>query len=142
MGMLVKAIEILQQYWEQIKRLWVYIGYCADNDIRTPVCRDFWMWTAYVSLGLGVLIVVIIAKKILREQLEYYRNRKRLEARNIVADAETIEEAKWKGEDSSDVELSQEELAERMRAAMKILARQASPAPPVPAPPDRDNGVR
>lgn len=120
--MLMKAIEILQQYWAQIKRLWIYVGYCVDNDIRTPVCREFWMSTVYISLALGLLIAIIIGRKILREQLEFYRNKKRLEARSIVADAETIEEARWRGEDTSDVELTEEELAARMREALKQRA--------------------
>ncbi|MBI4192898.1 MAG: hypothetical protein HY525_20485 [Betaproteobacteria bacterium] len=122
----MKAMEMLQEYWEQLKRLWVYAQYCVDNDIRTLVCRDFWMWTVYISLALGLLIAVIVGKKIFREQLEFYRNKKRLEARKIVADAETIEQARWKGESDSDLELSQEELAARMREAMKARAELAA----------------
>ena len=118
----MKAIEILQQYWEQFKKLLVYAQYCADNEIQTPVCHDFWMSTIYVSLGLGLIIAAILGKKIFKEQLELYRNRKRLEARGIVADEETMDQAKWKGEDAADVDLSQEELAERMREAMKVRA--------------------
>ena len=125
----MKAIEMLQQYWELINRLWIYAQYCAQNDVRTLVCRDFWMWTVYVSIGLGFLIAVILGKKIFREQLEFYRNKKRLEARKIVADEETMEQARWKGEASSDNELSQEELAARMREAIKLRAEQAAPAP-------------
>ena len=116
----MKAIEILQQYWEQFKGLLVYAQYCADNEIQTPVCRDFWTWTIYASLGLGLLIAVILGKKIFKEQLELYRNKKRLEARKIVADEETMDQARWKGEEAADVELSQEQLAERMREAMKV----------------------
>ncbi len=118
----MKAMEILQQYWEQIKRLLIYAQYCADNDIRTLVCHDFWMWTIYASLGFALLIAIVLGKKIFKVQSELYRNKKRLEARKIVADSETIEQAKWKGEDNLEVELSQEELAARMREALKVRA--------------------
>ena len=63
---------------------------------------------------------MILGKKIFKEQLELYRNKKRLEARKIVADEETMDQARWKGEEAADVELSQEQLAERMREAMKV----------------------
>ena len=85
----MKAMEILQQYWEQAKRLLVYIQFCIDNDIRTPVCRDFWTWTVYLCVGLALLIIFVVGRKILRAQLELRRNKKRLEARKIVADADT-----------------------------------------------------
>jgi hypothetical protein len=116
----MKAMEILQQYWSQIERLLVYVQYCAVNDIRTPVCRDFWHWTVYFCIGLALIIVFIAGKKILKAQLELHRNKKRLEARKIVADAETIEQAKWVGDDSQQSDLSQEELAERMREALRV----------------------
>lgn len=116
----MKAMEILQQYWEQAKRLLVYIQFCIDNDIRTPVCRDFWTWTVYLCVGLALLIIFVVGRKILRAQLELRRNKKRLEARKIVADAETIEQAKWVGDDNQQTELSQEELAERMREALRV----------------------
>ena len=116
----MKAMEILQQYWEQAKRLLVYIQFCIDNDIRTQVCRDFWTWTVYLCVGLALLIIFVVGRKILRAQLELRRNKKRLEARKIVADAETIEQAKWVGDDNQQTELSQEELAERMREALRV----------------------
>ena len=93
----MKAIEILEQYWEQIKGLLVYIDFCIDHPVQTLVCRDFWLWNVYVSFGLGLFIAIMIGKKLLKEQLEFRRNRKRLEARKIVADPETIEQARWKG---------------------------------------------
>ena len=122
----MEAIKLIEQYWLQLKRLAIYAQFCVESDIHAPVCHDFWIWTAYASAGLGLLIAVMIGKKILKEQLEFRRNRKRLEARKIVADPETIEHARWKGEDAAEVELSQEELAARMREAINAQAKSAA----------------
>ena len=81
------------------------------------------MWTIYLSLGLGLLIDIFLGRTIFKEQLELYRNKKRLEACKIVADSETIEQARWTGDDNLKVELSQEELAARMREAIKVRAK-------------------
>ena len=123
----MKAIEILERYWEQFKGLLVYIGFCIDHPVQTLVCHDFWLWNVYVAFGLGLLLAVMIGKKLLKEQMEFRRNRNRLEARKIVADEETIKQARWKGEDAADVELSQEELAAKMREAINARANSTAP---------------
>ena len=122
----MKAIEILQQYWEQVEKFLIYARYCGDHDIQTIICRDFWLGTVYAAIGIGLLIALVIGKKALREQLEFYRNRKRLEARKIVAADETMEQAKPNVEAATDVDLSQEELAAVIRREMKARAE----APP------------
>lgn len=124
----MESIKILQQYWEQLKRVGIYAQYCAENDLHTIICRDFWVWSVVALIGVGLLVTWLCFKGLIKEQLEFRRNRKRLEARAIVADAETMEAAKWKGEDAADVELSQEELAARMRAALDARAGAAAPS--------------
>jgi class 3 adenylate cyclase len=126
----MKAIEILQQYWDQTEKFLSYARYCAGNDIQTAECRDFWLWTVYAAIGLGVLIAFIIGKKTLKEQLEFYRNRKSLEARRIAAadnDAEEIP-AIPRVEAVADVELSQEELAAKIGQALKARAQESATA--------------
>lgn len=126
----MKAVEILRQYWEQVEKLLIYARYCAGHDIQTAECRDFWLWTVYAAIGLGLLIALIIGKTTLREQLEFYRNRKKLEARKV-ADAE---EEKTRSVPSvgaiADAELSQEELAAKIGQALKARAREPSIVPP------------
>lgn len=116
----MEAIKILERYWEQVKRLAVYAHYCAENEIRTLVCRDFWTWTVIASVGLAILIIALIAKRVIKEQLEFYRNKKRLEARAIVASQEVIEAATWKGDALAGniEELPAAELAEKFRDAL------------------------
>ena len=132
----MKAVEILQQYWEQIEKLLIYARYCAGHDIQTAECRDFWLWTVYAAIGLGLLIALIIGKRTLREQREFDRNRKKLEARKI-ADAE---EERMRAAPNvwaiADAELSQEELAAKIGQALKARAQES----PMIAPKERTDG--
>jgi class 3 adenylate cyclase len=121
----MKAVEILQQYWEQIEKLLIYARYCAGHDIQTAECRDFWLWTVYAAIGLGLLIVFIIGKRTLGEQHEFYRNKKKLEARKIAdAEEERMRVAPNVGA-IADADLSQEELAARIGQALKARAQES-----------------
>lgn len=114
----MEAIKLIQQYWEQLKRLAIYAQYCTENDMHIPVCRDFWIWSVVVAFGIAIPVIVLIAKRVIKEQLEFYRNKKRLEARSIVADPDTMDQHKWVG-DAVDVNLSHEDLAAEIRKATK-----------------------
>jgi class 3 adenylate cyclase len=132
----MKAVEILRQYWEHIEQLLIHARFCAGHDIQTAECRDFWLGTVYVAIGLGLLIAFIIAKKTLGEQLEFYRNKKKLEARKS---ADAKEERVWavpNVEAVVDSELSQAELAAKIGQALKARAQES----PVIAPQERTDG--
>lgn len=128
----MKAIEILQQYWEQVERVLTYARYCAGQDVNTIVCRDFWLWTVYAAVGLGLLIVFVIGRKAVTEQIEFYRNRKRLEARRIADEEAALEQARSRVEDVQDTELSQDELAAAFRQGIKARAEAAPDTVPKP----------
>lgn len=122
----MKAIEIIRQYWEQFENYLVYSRYCAEHDIQTGGCRDFWMWTVYAAIGIGLFIAYAVGKKTLREQLEFSRNRQRLEARKIVADDATMQQATVNFGDSTDIALSQYELAAVIRENINARAEALS----------------
>ncbi len=115
----MEAIKIIEHYWGQLKRLAIYAQYCIENDLQAPVCRDFWISSVYVAIGIAILVVALIAKRVIKEQLEFYRNRKRLEARSIVADPDTINQHRWTGDENAHVSLSHEELAAEIRKATR-----------------------
>lgn len=94
----MEAIKIIEQYWVQLKRLGVYAQYCADKEIRAPACLDFWAWGALAAMALGLVIIGLIARRFITEQLAFRRTKKLLEARKIVASAEVMKEARWKDE--------------------------------------------
>jgi hypothetical protein len=115
----MEAIKLIEHYWEQLKRLVIYAQYCAGSDLHAPVCRDFWLWSVVVSFCIAIFLIVLIAKRVIKEQLEFYRNKKRLEARAIVADLDTMNQHKWAGDDDNDVNLSHEDLAAEIRKATR-----------------------
>jgi len=123
----MKSFEFLQQYWEQIGKLLTYIQYCAGQDVQTPVCRDFWLGSVYVAVGIGLLIAFIIGKRILREQLEFRRNQKKLQARQLLEEEEARERARRSAEAAPAVDVSQQELAASIKQAMlKARAQEAT----------------
>ena len=123
----MKSFEFLQQYWEQIGKLLTYVQYCAGQDVQTPVCRDFWLGSVYVAVGIGLLIAFIIGKRILREQLEFRRNRKKLQAQKLIEEEEARERARRSAEATPAVDVSQQELAASIKQAMlKARAQEAT----------------
>jgi len=123
----MKSFEFLQQYWEQIGKLLTYVQYCAGQDVQTPVCRDFWLGSVYVAVGIGLLIAFIIGKRVLREQLEFRRNQKKLQAQKLLAEEEARERARRSAEADPAVDVSQQELAASIKQAMlKARAQEAT----------------
>ena len=123
----MKGFELLQQYWEQLGKLLAYAQYCAGQDMQTPVCRDFWLGSVYTAVGIGLLIAFIIGKRVLREQLEFRRNRKRLQARQLIDEEEARQRAQASAEAVPAVDVSQEELAASIKQAMlKARAQEAA----------------
>ncbi len=93
----MEAIRMLEQYWHQLQGFFVYAQYCVESDMRAPVCENFWAGSMVAVFVIALLLTLVIGKRLLREQLEFRRNRKRLEARAIVADEETMNEHRWSG---------------------------------------------
>lgn len=122
----MKAFELLQQYWEQVGKLLAYVQYCAGQDMQTPVCRDFWLGSVYTAIGIGLLIAFIIGKRVLREQREFRRNQKKLEARQLLEE-EARQRAQASAEAVPAVDVSQQELAASIKQAMlKARAQEAA----------------
>lgn len=123
----MKSLEFLQQYWEQVARAWTYVQYCAGQDLQTAVCRDFWLGSVYAAVGVGLLIAFIIGKRVLREQLEFRRNRKKLQAQKLLDEEEARERAQRSAEAVPAVDVSQQELAASIKQAMlKARAQEAT----------------
>ena len=91
----MEAIKLIEPYFLQLKGFVNYAQYCVGSEIRVPVCRDFWMGIMIVSFAIALLLTLMIGKRLVKEQLEFYRNKKRLEARKIVAAGETMQKHKW-----------------------------------------------
>ena len=115
----MKAIDIILAYWEQFGKYLDYARYCAGHEIQTPGCRDFWIWVVYAAIAIALYIVYVIAKKNLRERREFERNRRRLDARNDIADDATMKQSIVNFGEPIEVPLSQQELAAVIRENLK-----------------------
>jgi hypothetical protein len=74
----MEAIKLLEPYFLQLKAFLAYAKYCGESDIHTPVCRDFWMGIVAAAFFIALLLTLMIGKRVLGEQLEFHRNKKRL----------------------------------------------------------------
>ncbi|MEO8442397.1 MAG: hypothetical protein ABI547_07915 [Betaproteobacteria bacterium] len=93
----MEAIKLLEPYFLQLKAFIAYAKYCGESDIHAPVCRDFWTGIVAAAFFIALLLTLVIGKRMLGERLEFHRNKKRLEARKVVANDETVQERKWRG---------------------------------------------
>jgi len=125
----MKVFELLERYWAQLGKLLEYVRFCAGQNVQTAECRDFWLGSVYVAVGVGLLIAFIIGKRILREQREFRRNRKKVEARQLLEEQEAREQeqARQNAVVVPAVDVSQQELAASIKQAMlKARAQEAT----------------
>jgi hypothetical protein len=88
----MEAIKLLEPYFLQLKGFLLHAQYCVERSIHAPDCRDFWTDTVIAIFAVAFLLTLVIVKRMISEQLELHRNRKRLEARKMVADEATMRE--------------------------------------------------
>ncbi|MBE0612877.1 MAG: DnaJ domain-containing protein [Burkholderiales bacterium] len=117
-----ELIPRLEYYWEYAKKLFVYAQYCVAADTRDPLCGDFWNWALYASIAVAALVLFVVARRVIERQLEYRKLEKMAEAKRFVADAETMNRLRWTGDAAASVDATPEELAERIREALKERA--------------------
>jgi hypothetical protein len=91
----LKAIEAIIRQW------WTYATWCVEADMRAPICRPFWTWVVLACAAVGFLGLVWIAAKVISYRIKLAAALKAEEARNRVADAETLREYVWKGDDKA-----------------------------------------
>jgi hypothetical protein len=106
----------LEFYSAQLQQFISYIQYCSVTQSSAPACKPFWTMVVILGLVLALVIVMAVTYKLIKTQLDYIRNWKRIEARKVVADAETMRKYQWQGDDLAP-ELSQEEIAAAIRTA-------------------------
>jgi hypothetical protein len=110
---------MIEQVWADLKWLAFYAQYCAGNNIDKPFCGDFRFWAVGAAAGIAALVVAIFAWRIARTLSQSYGNWRYRKALAAVADAETMEKYKWTGDRIPDVHESSEELAAKIRNAVK-----------------------
>lgn len=119
-------MEILQGIWVGIGKFVTYTQYCVGSDMQTLVCRDFWKGTAYAIAALGLLVIMLVARKIFRER-RYTHQPEFRDDIGTTSDVAGIQQATMDVEVTVADGQSQDELATRIRDALKTRAEMPAP---------------
>jgi hypothetical protein len=110
---------MIDQYWRLLKSYVAYAQYCVESGLQARACKNFWTAATIAAVVIAVLLVLIIGKRIIGAQIDFYRERKRLAARDAVADEEVMRQYVPTLKDDAATQLSQAELAAKIRDAVK-----------------------
>ena len=104
---------------QTLKGYLTYAQYCVESGLQARACKGFWSAAAIAAVVIAVLLVLIIGKRLISAQIDFYRERKRLAARDDVADEEVMRQYVPTLKDDAGAQLSQAELAAKIRDAVK-----------------------
>lgn len=97
------------------------LEYCPANSLTSTVCHNFWLYSVLIPIILAILYLFWLLFNKLRTEMAMNQLEKRRLAQEQIADSELLDQLKWKGLDSDVAELSQEELAEKLRSSINQL---------------------
>lgn len=107
-------IENLEHALQQFSGVLSHARYCLADATSAAVCDPFWKMLTLTGLILLLLVVLVVSYKLMRIQLEYLRNQKRLDAQKAIADPEVMKQHVWTADNVAE-DISQEELAALIR---------------------------
>lgn len=103
---------------EVLKKLYAITDFCFSAPIDAPVCILYWKQLTKISLFFLFLILFRIAFIAVKRELEFRRNKAKVDHLKKIADPETMQKHTWKGLDVLDDEVGQKDLADQFRAAI------------------------
>jgi hypothetical protein len=100
---------------------------CIEQPIQAPACRPFWTLALFAFFGIGALVVLVIAWRVVS-----YRRKLaaalRAEQERAKVDHDAIADRRWDADKAYSTELSAEEVERRVREAVE--QRHAANKPP------------
>jgi len=120
-------MEVAKAWLDYLLQWATYASVCIEQPIQAPACRPFWTLAMFAFFGIGALVVLVIAWRI----VSYRRKlaaalRAELERAEVNHDA--IAARRWNGDKAYSAELSAEEVERRVREAVE--QRHAANKPP------------
>ena len=104
---------------ESIIRQWAtYISWCFEAPYSAPVCRPFWTWVAIGLAAMGGIVLLGCVWKFIDYKLKYRAALRAEEARQRVADEETMAAARWKGDDAMVASAVGPDVEDRIKTAL------------------------
>lgn len=105
----------LVPYWNSLLQQFQHAQFCSANSLSNPSCHDFWMWGLFAVMAVGLLVLVPILSREIREIHGYKRYLKKLAERAKIADSEIMAKAIWQGDGAAAQDVSEKELANEIR---------------------------
>jgi hypothetical protein len=95
-----------------------YASICIEQPIQAPTCRPFWTLSMFAFFGIGALVVLVIAWRIVS-----YRRKLaaalRAEQERAEVDHDAIAARRWDADKAYSTEFGAEEVERRIREAME-----------------------
>ena len=108
---------------------WAYIDFCLDADIQARVCRPFWTWVTIALIGIGGLVLLWVAVKLISYKLKLRAARNAEAERMAIADPDTMDSHRWKGDSAYQDHVSAEDVRRRIKEALVERRNEGKPPP-------------
>jgi len=122
-------MEVAKAWLDYLLQWANYASACIEQPIQAPACRPFWTLAMFALFGIGALVVLVIAWRVVS-----YRRKLaaalRAEQERAAVDHEAIAARRWDGDKAYSAELGAEEVERRVREAVE--QRHAANKPPSP----------
>lgn len=115
----VQMPATLVPYWNSLIEYFHHAQFCWANGLRAQGCHDFWVQMLFAAVGIGSLICLRIIWSSLRKIRAHKSYQKWLADREKVMAPEEMAKVKWQGDETAVQDLSQKELADKIRQAIK-----------------------
>lgn len=128
------VVDWAKEAWIHLTWLFTRGGYCFNNVDTFDECKPFWATLMFTIIGIGVVVLLVVGKHFLTEHLKYRQILKRREEELEIASCEVMQQAKWNDKKAFDTDLSEAEIAQRIKAEKDRIKAAASVSK------DRDKG--
>jgi hypothetical protein len=120
-------MEVAKPWLDYLLQWVAYATYCIEQPISAPVCRPFWTLAMFAFIGIGGLVVIVIAWRIVshRRRLAAALRAERDRAK---IDYDAIAARRWDAEKAYNTDLGTDEVERRIREVVE--QRQAANKPP------------
>ena len=127
-------MEVAKAWLDYLQQWATYASACVGHPVHTPSCRPFWTLAMLAIFGIGTLLVLAIAWRVVsyRRKLAAAHQAEQERAR---VDHDAIAASRWDGDKAYSAELGTDEVERRVREA--VAQRHAANKPDSPIIVDR-----
>jgi hypothetical protein len=127
-------MDVAKAWLDYLLQWATYASVCFGQPIQAPACRPFWTLAMYAFLGIGALVVLVIARRVVS-----YRRKLgaalRAERDRATIDHDAIAARSWNADKAYVTGLSAAEMERRVREAVE--QHHAANKPPSPVKVDK-----